>query len=635
MQLTLTVLRCPQSVTPETRTIAGGEFTVGRGPGVDWVLADPDHVVSKRHFAVAFRAGGWQIADHGTNGTFVNHEEAPIGQGNVRNLRDHDRLRVGAYEIEIHLEEEDARPRDSNGYGGGAPMSSNAFDDPLGSGFPDSGGHSSFGAAPARNAFDDPWPQGGAGGSDASLIPNDFDPLAAVGPGQGFGAPFRGPTQSDHSSPLDDAFQPPMQVGQAPLSGGVIPADDLLSDDWDKDLLEGIVSPAGSPPPAAPPPAARQAPPPPATPAVSPYDEPVAPRAAPPPASPRQPIPSLDEPAHTATPFDEPLAPASRAAPPPAAAAPQAIPPFDEPLAPALHPAPQRPAAPPQAASPFDEPAAPAPRAVPPQAASPFNEPPPTRMPAPRVAPPPAADVSPFDEPDLPASPPPAQPRAIPPRPTVAPPVTPPPQPAQPAAASAPGDTALLAAFFEGVNLSDARPADPITTMRRLGEAFRAVVAGLRAVLIARASIKSEFRIEQTLIRSRGNNPLKFSADDDDAVSALLGVGRRTDMTPAAAVTDALRDIRLHELASMAAMQSAVRSVLDGISPDNLRTEADRAGGMTVLPVQRKARAWDFFEARHARTVQALSDDFDSVFGKAFARAYEEALEDLTAKERQ
>ena len=260
------------------------------------------------------------------------------------------------------------------------------------------------------------------------------------------------------------------------------------------------------------------------------------------------------------------------------------------------------------------------------------------RAPAPRVTPPPAADASPFDEPDLSASPQPAQPRAIPPRPVAAP-VAPPPRPtpptAAPAPAPAPGDDALLAAFFEGVNLSDARPANPVATMRRLGEAFRAVVAGLRAVLIARASIKSEFRIEQTLIRSRGNNPLKFSADDDDAVSALLGVGRRTDMTPAAAVTDALRDIRLHELASMAAMQSAVRSVLDGISPDNLRAEADRAGGMTVLPVQRKARAWDFFEARHARTVQALSDDFDSVFGKAFARAYEEALEDLTAKERQ
>jgi hypothetical protein len=27
---------------------------------------------------------------------------------------------------------------------------------------------------------------------------------------------------------------------------------------------------------------------------------------------------------------------------------------------------------------------------------------------------------------------------------------------------------------------------------------------------------------------------------------------------------------------------------------------------------------------------QALADDFDSVFGKAFARAYEQAIEELT-----
>ena len=67
------------------------------------------------------------------------------------------------------------------------------------------------------------------------------------------------------------------------------------------------------------------------------------------------------------------------------------------------------------------------------------------------------------------------------------------------------------------------------------------------------------------MIQARGNNPLKFSADDDDALAALLGVGRHADMAAHEAVTDALRDIRLHELASMAAMQSAVRAVLNGL----------------------------------------------------------------------
>jgi predicted component of type VI protein secretion system len=66
MPLTFTVLRCPDSVPPETRTVSGGEFTVGRGPGVDWVLPDPDRLLSKRHFAVAYRGGAWQIADTAT-----------------------------------------------------------------------------------------------------------------------------------------------------------------------------------------------------------------------------------------------------------------------------------------------------------------------------------------------------------------------------------------------------------------------------------------------------------------------------------------------------------------------------------------------------------------------------------------
>src|ERR1700761_7068507 len=123
MQLTMTVLRCPDAVVPETRNVMGGEFSVGRGPGVDWVLPDPEKLLSKRHFALAFRGGIWQLADTSTNGTFINREEDPIGPGDVRSLRDGDRLRVGAYEIEVRLTEE-AVGRQS---GGGSP-----FADPFG-----------------------------------------------------------------------------------------------------------------------------------------------------------------------------------------------------------------------------------------------------------------------------------------------------------------------------------------------------------------------------------------------------------------------------------------------------------------------------------------------------------------------
>jgi type VI secretion system protein ImpI/type VI secretion system protein len=458
MQLTMTVLRCPDAVAPETRSVAGGELSVGRGPGVDWVLPDPERLLSKRHFALAYRSGVWQLADTSTNGTFLNRETAPIGINAVRKLADGDRVRLGVYEIEVRLDA-GAVARSGAASGGGR------FEDPF--------AMDPFGPQrPLRNPFDEPDHLGARIAPTAAQLPLDYDPLAP----EPVDVPFRGPTQADHSPVMQDAFRPPQRGGQTPLhSGGVIPGDDLLPDDWDNDLQGGIAPPAAQPVPQ---PATRSA---------------------------------------------------SRKPPEPAA--------------------------------------------------------PPVLAPAP---------------------------------------------PRQPAADHA----ALLAAFFEGAGQPDLQPADPAAAMLELGKAFRALVAGLRAVLMARAAIKSEFRIEQTMIRARGNNPLKFSAGDEDALAALLGAGRRTDMAPHEAVADALRDIRLHELASMAAMQAAVRALLDGLDPARLRAGAEQGGGMTLLPAQKKARAWDAYEALYARTVQALSDDFDSAFGKAFARAYERSLNDVSIRER-
>ena len=527
MKLELTVLRCPDTAAPEARTVMGGEFSVGRGPGVDWVLMDADRLLSKRHFALAFRAGSWQLADTSTNGTFINTDDEPLGS-EVRVLRDGDRVRLGAYEIEVRLAEDAFQ---SGGYGASRPSdrgasSGAAHSDPFGD---------PFGMDPLAPPPPPHQPFGGNVHTRAEVTPilpeDDFlqghDPL-----GRSPYDPFRTSVQSDHSSVMQDAYQPPPVAGQMPLhTGGIIPGDALLPDDWDHDLLEGIGGPA-------------------------------APAPIPPP---RAVVP-----------------PVARAAPPVARMAPPPPRPIETPIAD-------------------------------PEAAG--------------------EDIFPFDEPaDLITGPNRLEPNAVPLAVAYADPALPVVRPAPRAEAA---DTGLLAAFMDGAGFADMQSADPEAMMRSLGAAFRATVSGLRGVLIARASIKSEFRIEQTMIRARGNNPLKFSAGDDDALSALLGTGRRVDMAPAAAVADALRDIRLHELATMAAMQSAVRALMEGLDPKKLRAAADQGSGMSVLPAQRKARAWDAFEALHTKTIQGLSDDFDSVFGKAFARAYERAMDEVSHKERE
>ncbi len=141
---------------------------------------------------------------------------------------------------------------------------------------------------------------------------------------------------------------------------------------------------------------------------------------------------------------------------------------------------------------------------------------------------------------------------------------------------------------------------DPARTMEQLGAAFRAAVAGIRQALIARSEVKRAFRIEETLIRRRGNNLLKFSANDDDALTGLLGAGRHSDMRPADAIADALTNIRLHELATTTAMQSAVRALVVRLGPDQIIDLKEPAAGMALLG-NRKARAWDAYEAAACR----------------------------------
>lgn len=184
-------------------------------------------------------------------------------------------------------------------------------------------------------------------------------------------------------------------------------------------------------------------------------------------------------------------------------------------------------------------------------------------------------------------------------------------------------DDILLRALLQGAGLPDSAPRDPEQTLRALGAAFRAMVTGLREVQRARRTVRGGFRIAQT---AWTENPLKLAVDEDDALEALLGAGRRSAMPPARAVEEVLKEIVLHEVATVAAMQEAVRTLLASLAPDKLREIAEQGAGLTVLPAQRKARAWDTYEATHARVTAALQDDFDSVFGRAFARAYERVM---------
>ncbi|GBQ67019.1 FHA domain-containing protein [Ameyamaea chiangmaiensis NBRC 103196] len=193
-------------------------------------------------------------------------------------------------------------------------------------------------------------------------------------------------------------------------------------------------------------------------------------------------------------------------------------------------------------------------------------------------------------------------------------------------------DTAALAALMRGAGIEGTPSERSEAFFEELGRTFRALVVGLRRAMIARAKVKSEFRIEQTMIRPFGNNPLKFAVDDDDALSAMLGVGRRTGISGSEAVADALRDIRVHEMAVTRAIEPAIREFLAVSGPsavlEQLSFPADQP-----LPLLRRAKAWTTYVRQHEDLAASLTETLDGTFGRAFGHAYEAAREEIEAAE--
>ncbi|WP_151637710.1 type VI secretion system-associated FHA domain protein TagH [Noviherbaspirillum aerium] len=206
--------------------------------------------------------------------------------------------------------------------------------------------------------------------------------------------------------------------------------------------------------------------------------------------------------------------------------------------------------------------------------------------------------------------------------------------PAEPSENRPASSSPFLAALLSGAGLRDA-PCDPLSgkrfeldeqTMERLGSLLRLLAQGVIDLLAARSMMKSEMHAPVTFIAAQGNNPLKFSPDASAALAFLLAADTpRGFMAPEAAVEDAMRDLLAHEAGVLDGMRAAMASVLLRFEPQQLETRLgpkSLLGGL--LPMNRKARLWEQFEAQYDALARETEDDFESLFSEAFVRAYQE-----------
>lgn len=206
----------------------------------------------------------------------------------------------------------------------------------------------------------------------------------------------------------------------------------------------------------------------------------------------------------------------------------------------------------------------------------------------------------------------------------------PPPQPkkSEPAAAPTPEQQeALLAAFFDGLGVGDDMipVANQADEMREMGKRFRLLVDGLMHMLRARAKEKQNVRVAQTIIGAQDVNPLKFLATTDEALEALIKPRGRGYLEPNAAIEGAFRDLADHQLRTWAALQSALRRMIDNFDPDTIEKEMENTGLLEALLAGGKsAKLWQLYEERYQEIAKAAEDRFLGEVGSDFRDAYEQ-----------
>jgi FHA domain-containing protein len=548
--------------------------TIGRADTNQLVLPDPERAISRIHAQVVYRNGAYGLIGRGGNA--VLHNGSPVGHGAEVMLAQGDQVVIGHYHISVSTALPDAGASDSfdAAFGNTTPTAS-----------PVSVVSKSPPPAPAPVAAPRPGPRVAAtppAGQSGFGIPDDWDPFAHSPAADPFGEIPGGSSSARGQSPTGARKEAPVST----------PArEDSL------DALFGLKAGAASSDPFA--------------------DSPLAHVAQPNTAGSADPLRALQQAPQAAAQVESdhvsdlnaPWVNARQPAKAPAAAAgtplPGAVLSWD-----ASSRAPKAGAAPPISQAPV------APRLTP--AALP------TPMPMPMPAPP----AMPASLPEL------EQLR-----------VTPPPRPVShlpsepnPAAGNlmpAAQDGELLEALLEGLGTPDLRigALNP-EMMRQLGQLLRESTKGTVELLAARAALKREVRADVTTILASANNSLKFSPSVEVALQYLLGPKMMGFMPPVESMRDAYDDLKAHQLGVMAGMKAALAGVLERFDPKVVEGKLTAGSALSnLIPSSRKARLWELFQEVYQKLATEAEEDFNTLFGAAFLKAYQQYIDQLEGRD--
>ena len=187
-----------------------------------------------------------------------------------------------------------------------------------------------------------------------------------------------------------------------------------------------------------------------------------------------------------------------------------------------------------------------------------------------------------------------------------------------------------------GIDRADLHPsADPGEIMLNAGQVLREFVGGIVDLLISRANLKSMFKLDQTTVLPRHNNPLKLSENTEATLKQLL-IGREGEyLGPLDSVREVCRDLKFHHEALAEGMSSAFLEIMDRFEPAELQEHFDRnINRKPLIEALTKMKYWQLYCDWYPTVTEPGSGGLPRQFGEEFVRAYEKRLSDYKRLER-
>ena len=196
----------------------------------------------------------------------------------------------------------------------------------------------------------------------------------------------------------------------------------------------------------------------------------------------------------------------------------------------------------------------------------------------------------------------------------------------------------LLDSFMKGLDISRAEihpSTDPLEVMENAGRVLKEFVDGTSDLLASRTSLKSMFRLDQTTVLPRHNNPLKLAENTRDSMMQLL-VGKEGEyLCPVDAVREVCRDLKFHHDAVLEAMIGAYQEFADRFDPDELQQNFDKTlDGKPMFKKMNQLKYWQLYCDLYPIMTQPGSGRFPHQFSEEFVRCYEKQLAEFKRLDR-